>query len=143
MKRRSGPGAAHLDSVESAEQFISTHNVSVVGFFDVGFFFFLFSHIQQCCNMMLWSSVLFNDLVLLFFIFFLEFGKWGSRAAERCRFWVDQHRVCNDSSSWGFSEVWGENQLSGAFQKGERVNVRQCMKSIFIVFTLLPSNAQI
>lgn len=37
MKRRSGPGAAHLDSVDSAEQFISAHNVSVVGFFDVRF----------------------------------------------------------------------------------------------------------
>ncbi|XP_013866887.1 protein disulfide-isomerase A2 [Austrofundulus limnaeus] len=34
LKRRSGPGAAHLDSVDSAEQFISSHNISVVGFFD-------------------------------------------------------------------------------------------------------------
>ncbi|XP_017270725.1 protein disulfide-isomerase A2 [Kryptolebias marmoratus] len=34
MKRRSGPGAAHLDSLDSAEQFIRAHNVSVVGFFD-------------------------------------------------------------------------------------------------------------
>ncbi|XP_037546224.1 protein disulfide-isomerase A2 [Nematolebias whitei] len=34
LKRRSGPGAAHLDSVASAEQFISAHNISVIGFFD-------------------------------------------------------------------------------------------------------------
>lgn len=35
MKRRSGPGAAVLDSVDSAAQFIDSHNITVVGFFDV------------------------------------------------------------------------------------------------------------
>ncbi|MEQ2209967.1 hypothetical protein XENOCAPTIV_006568 [Xenoophorus captivus] len=34
MKRRTGPGAPNLDSVDSAAKFISAHNVSVVGFFD-------------------------------------------------------------------------------------------------------------
>ncbi|KAK2817261.1 hypothetical protein Q5P01_025452 [Channa striata] len=34
MKRRSGPGAAVLDSAESAAHFINAHNVTVVGFFD-------------------------------------------------------------------------------------------------------------
>nr|XP_043884753.1 protein disulfide-isomerase A2 [Solea senegalensis] len=33
MKRRSGPGAAVLDSAESAAQFIDAHKVTVVGFF--------------------------------------------------------------------------------------------------------------
>ncbi|KAM4751211.1 protein disulfide-isomerase A2 [Anableps anableps] len=34
MKRRAGPGTSNLDSVASAAKFISSHNVSVVGFFD-------------------------------------------------------------------------------------------------------------
>ncbi|XP_062244006.1 protein disulfide-isomerase A2 [Platichthys flesus] len=34
MKRRSGPGALVLDSAESAAQFIDTHEINVVGFFD-------------------------------------------------------------------------------------------------------------
>ncbi|XP_008295223.1 protein disulfide-isomerase A2 [Stegastes partitus] len=34
MKRRTGPGAPALDSVDSAAQFIDSHNVTVVGFFD-------------------------------------------------------------------------------------------------------------
>uniref|UniRef100_A0A3B3IF56 Protein disulfide-isomerase n=1 Tax=Oryzias latipes TaxID=8090 RepID=A0A3B3IF56_ORYLA len=34
LKRRSGPGAADLNSADSAAEFINTHNVSVVGFFD-------------------------------------------------------------------------------------------------------------
>ncbi|XP_043970666.1 protein disulfide-isomerase A2 [Gambusia affinis] len=33
MKRRAGPGTSNLDSVDSAAKFISTHNISVVGFF--------------------------------------------------------------------------------------------------------------
>lgn len=37
MKRRTGPGAPNLDSVDSAAEFISTHNISVVGFFSVSF----------------------------------------------------------------------------------------------------------
>uniref|UniRef100_A0A3B5LBV0 protein disulfide-isomerase n=1 Tax=Xiphophorus couchianus TaxID=32473 RepID=A0A3B5LBV0_9TELE len=36
MKRRAGPGTSNLDSVDSAAKFISTHNISVVGFFSVG-----------------------------------------------------------------------------------------------------------
>ncbi|KAI3352493.1 hypothetical protein L3Q82_005445 [Scortum barcoo] len=34
MKRRAGPGALVLDSADSAAQFIDSHNVTVVGFFD-------------------------------------------------------------------------------------------------------------
>uniref|UniRef100_A0A672GLN1 protein disulfide-isomerase n=1 Tax=Salarias fasciatus TaxID=181472 RepID=A0A672GLN1_SALFA len=34
MKRRAGPGAPTLDSVDSAAQFIDAHNLTVVGFFD-------------------------------------------------------------------------------------------------------------
>ncbi|KAF6736463.1 Protein disulfide-isomerase A2 [Oryzias melastigma] len=34
LKRRSGPGAADLDSADSAAEFIKAHNVTVVGFFD-------------------------------------------------------------------------------------------------------------
>ncbi|XP_042371683.1 protein disulfide-isomerase-like, partial [Plectropomus leopardus] len=34
MKRRAGPGAPVLDSVDSAAQFIDSHNITVVGFFD-------------------------------------------------------------------------------------------------------------
>ncbi|XP_040002662.1 protein disulfide-isomerase A2 [Xiphias gladius] len=34
MKRRTGPGAPVLDSAESAAQFIDTHSIAVVGFFD-------------------------------------------------------------------------------------------------------------
>ncbi|XP_029293771.1 protein disulfide-isomerase A2 [Cottoperca gobio] len=34
MKRRAGPGAPVLDSADSAAQFIDSHNVTVVGFFD-------------------------------------------------------------------------------------------------------------
>ncbi|XP_032419388.1 protein disulfide-isomerase A2 isoform X1 [Xiphophorus hellerii] len=34
MKRRAGPGTSNLDSVDSAAKFISTHNISVVGFFN-------------------------------------------------------------------------------------------------------------
>ncbi|XP_024115118.1 protein disulfide-isomerase A2 [Oryzias melastigma] len=34
LKRRSGPGAADLDSADSAAEFINAHNVTVVGFFD-------------------------------------------------------------------------------------------------------------
>lgn len=33
MKRRAGPGASNLDSVDSAAKFIGSHNISVVGFF--------------------------------------------------------------------------------------------------------------
>uniref|UniRef100_A0A3P8UU97 protein disulfide-isomerase n=1 Tax=Cynoglossus semilaevis TaxID=244447 RepID=A0A3P8UU97_CYNSE len=35
MKHRTSAGAAVLDSVESAAQFVEAHNISVVGFFDV------------------------------------------------------------------------------------------------------------
>uniref|UniRef100_A0A3P8RSH8 protein disulfide-isomerase n=1 Tax=Amphiprion percula TaxID=161767 RepID=A0A3P8RSH8_AMPPE len=35
MKRRTGPGAPDLDSVDAAAQFIDSHNITVVGFFDV------------------------------------------------------------------------------------------------------------
>lgn len=35
MKRRAGPGAPVLDSADSAAQFIDSHNITVVGFFDV------------------------------------------------------------------------------------------------------------
>lgn len=35
MKRRSGPGALVLDSPDSAAQFIDSHKIAVVGFFDV------------------------------------------------------------------------------------------------------------
>ncbi|XP_044047549.1 protein disulfide-isomerase A2 [Siniperca chuatsi] len=34
MKRRAGPGAPVLDSLDSAAQFIDSHNITVVGFFD-------------------------------------------------------------------------------------------------------------
>uniref|UniRef100_A0A8C9X6Q5 protein disulfide-isomerase n=1 Tax=Sander lucioperca TaxID=283035 RepID=A0A8C9X6Q5_SANLU len=34
MKRRAGPGAPVLDSADSAAQFIDSHNITVVGFFD-------------------------------------------------------------------------------------------------------------
>ncbi|XP_067441211.1 protein disulfide-isomerase A2 [Thunnus thynnus] len=34
LKRRTGPGASVLDTADSAAQFIDTHNISVVGFFD-------------------------------------------------------------------------------------------------------------
>ncbi|XP_014832926.1 PREDICTED: protein disulfide-isomerase-like isoform X2 [Poecilia mexicana] len=34
MKRRAGPGTSNLDFVDSAVKFISTHNISVVGFFN-------------------------------------------------------------------------------------------------------------
>jgi len=34
LKRRTGPGAAVLDTADSAAQFIDAHNISVVGFFD-------------------------------------------------------------------------------------------------------------
>ncbi|CAK6971756.1 protein disulfide-isomerase A2 [Scomber scombrus] len=34
LKRRTGPGAAVLDTVESAADFIDDHNISVVGFFE-------------------------------------------------------------------------------------------------------------
>ncbi|XP_008336351.2 protein disulfide-isomerase-like, partial [Cynoglossus semilaevis] len=34
MKHRTSAGAAVLDSVESAAQFVEAHNISVVGFFD-------------------------------------------------------------------------------------------------------------
>ncbi|KAA8594602.1 protein disulfide-isomerase A2 [Etheostoma spectabile] len=34
MKRRAGPGAPVLDSADSAAQFVDSHNVTVVGFFD-------------------------------------------------------------------------------------------------------------
>ncbi|XP_078119938.1 protein disulfide-isomerase A2 [Sander vitreus] len=34
MKRRAGPGAPVLDSADSAAQFIESHNITVVGFFD-------------------------------------------------------------------------------------------------------------
>uniref|UniRef100_A0A3Q1CGM4 Protein disulfide-isomerase n=1 Tax=Amphiprion ocellaris TaxID=80972 RepID=A0A3Q1CGM4_AMPOC len=34
MKRRTGPGAPDLDSVDAAAQFIDSHNITVVGFFD-------------------------------------------------------------------------------------------------------------
>uniref|UniRef100_A0A8P4G411 protein disulfide-isomerase n=1 Tax=Dicentrarchus labrax TaxID=13489 RepID=A0A8P4G411_DICLA len=35
MKRRAGPGAPVLDSADSAAQFIDSHKIAVVGFFDV------------------------------------------------------------------------------------------------------------
>ncbi len=35
MKRRSGPGAPVLDSADSAAEFIDSHKIAVVGFFDV------------------------------------------------------------------------------------------------------------
>lgn len=35
MKRRTGPGTPVLDSTDSAAQFIDSHNITVVGFFDV------------------------------------------------------------------------------------------------------------
>lgn len=35
MKRRTGPGAPVLDTADSAEQFIDSHKIAVVGFFDV------------------------------------------------------------------------------------------------------------
>lgn len=35
LKRRTGPGAQVLDSVSAAAQFIDSHNITVVGFFDV------------------------------------------------------------------------------------------------------------
>ncbi|XP_070841664.1 protein disulfide-isomerase A2 [Chaetodon trifascialis] len=34
MKRRTGPGAPELDSADSAEQFIDSHKIAVVGFFE-------------------------------------------------------------------------------------------------------------
>lgn len=37
LKRRSGPGAQVLDSVAAAAQFIDSHNITVVGFFEVCF----------------------------------------------------------------------------------------------------------
>ena len=35
MKRRTGPGAPTLESTDSAAQFIDSHKIAVVGFFDV------------------------------------------------------------------------------------------------------------
>lgn len=35
LKRQSGPGAPVLDSVSAAAQFIDSHNITVVGFFEV------------------------------------------------------------------------------------------------------------
>lgn len=35
MKRRTGPGAPVLDSADAAAQFIDSHKIAVVGFFDV------------------------------------------------------------------------------------------------------------
>lgn len=35
MKRHSGPGVPVLDSADSASEFIDSHQIAVVGFFDV------------------------------------------------------------------------------------------------------------
>lgn len=59
MKRRAGPGALLLSSAKAAAQFTDTHNITVVGFFDV------------CLSALIYTTILRNPKIYLYQYFYL------------------------------------------------------------------------
>lgn len=134
LKRRAGPGAAVLDSVQSAAQFIDAHNISVVGFFDVG--------LSICIYPLLLLHLMKYIMITFFYFFFWSISESGERCSQSFQANVlrfDWHRVCHDYDSWGFHQVWSKDRLSGALQEGMWIN--QGFTKAVQMLALLPSSA--